>query len=107
MPRQSESKFYTSIKKDLDAIPNSWLVRIQQLGHSGTPDLIMCINGHFVALELKKSANAKGTRLQRYNIDKIQGAFGYAAIVHPDNWDLVFFQLKELSKKRIGVRTYD
>lgn len=45
----------------------------------GVPDLLMCIAGHFVAIELK-SASGKLTEAQRVNIDAIRYSGGQAFV---------------------------
>jgi hypothetical protein len=56
----------------------------------GIPDLIICVDGLFVAWELKRSrdeAEKSSGRivLQRYTCLRIQRAGGQAEIVHPEN----------------------
>lgn len=53
---------------------------------SGVPDLLCCINGTFVAIEVK-SDTGKPSALQLANIADIQGAGGVAMVLHPKDWD--------------------
>jgi len=76
---------------------------IQQRTIRGSPDLMGCINGYFLALELKSHEKAAVSPLQEYNIDSIIRAGGYALIVHPQNWEATKVMLKFYStqeKKR-------
>ena len=45
------------------------------------PDIIACINGHFVAFEVKQPGKTT-TKLQEWNIEEIQKAGGQAHCVH-------------------------
>jgi len=67
-------------------MPKTWAVKIQQASIVGTPDILACVNGYFVALELKRDAKSKTTPIQDYNIDKINEAGGSALIVCPSSW---------------------
>lgn len=69
---------------------------------SGTPDLLLCVNGTFVALELKKDAKSKPTELQKHNLNRIIQAGGLAFVVYPENWQDVFNTLKLLSGENHG-----
>ena len=48
----------------------------------GTPDIIACVNGHFVALEVK-ATTGKPSELQLYHLRNIMLAGGYSAIIVP------------------------
>ena len=56
----------------------------------GIPDIIGCVNGQYVALEVKRSeseANKQTGRtvLQRHTINKIRKVGGYATFIYPLN----------------------
>lgn len=70
---------------------------IQQASIRGTPDLLVSINGRFVALELKRSQTASVTELQLYNIAKINESGGYATLVYPENLDVIMKELEEIA----------
>ena len=53
---------------------------------SGIPDILCCIRGRFVALELKTEKGAP-TVLQKYNLFKIQEAGGYARVLKPSEFE--------------------
>lgn len=63
---------------------------VKQFGCSfskaGIPDLLCCINGHFVGLEIK-SATGRPTPLQEYNVNKIIKSGGHALILYPKDWE--------------------
>lgn len=48
---------------------------------AGLPDLIICVNGHFVGLEVKRPGN-KPTLIQAMTIAKIVSAHGWARVVY-------------------------
>jgi hypothetical protein len=82
-----EKDFKVKVQKWLKSLPNVWSVKIQQRSISGTPDILACINGRFVAFELKKDHKSKITRLQEHNIKLIRDANGYAVVLHPENFE--------------------
>ncbi len=60
----------------------------------GIPDLIMCVNGFFVATEIK-SETGKVSELQKINIDLIKKSGGIAMILRPSEFD----KFKELIER--------
>ena len=52
----------------------------------GTPDILACVNGHFVAVEVK-AENGKPSELQLYHIEQIQKAGGYGIILYPKDFE--------------------
>ena len=52
---------------------------------SGVPDLLCCINGRFVGVELKTD-DGKVAELQQYNIDKIKKSGGVALVLRPSDF---------------------
>jgi len=50
------------------------------------PDILCCINGHFVGLELK-AIGGKPSELQLWNLDRIDRAGGLGLLVDPINWE--------------------
>ena len=57
----------------------------------------MCVNGMFVALELKKTADEKPDLLQEHKIACINRAQGIGIKTYPENWEKVYRVLKILS----------
>lgn len=82
--QQRETLFKKRVLTRLKEIPRLWVVKIQQVALRGTPDLLMCYKGYFIAWELKTS-NGKVSALQQYNIIAIQEADGTARVVTPEN----------------------
>lgn len=52
--------------------------------------MVLCVNGRFIALELKRDAKSKATRLQSYTLDQITQSGGLGFVVSPENWNDVF-----------------
>lgn len=97
MGRQPESILKQRVLKDLKTLPNTYAVKIQQVVIRGTPDILACVNGKFVAIELKKDSNVKPDALQIHELKKIFRAGGLGCVVHPDNWQETFEHLQKLS----------
>ena len=53
---------------------------------AGVPDLLCCVGGRFVAVELK-SENGKPSNLQIYNIEEIKKSGGIAFVLYPQNFE--------------------
>ena len=53
---------------------------------SGTPDLLCCINGYFVAIEVK-AENGHPSALQLQKIKEIRDAGGFGYVVYPSGWN--------------------
>ena len=53
---------------------------------AGVPDLIACVNGYFVGIEVKSDIG-QPSEIQLYNIREIIDCGGFAVIVRPENFD--------------------
>lgn len=94
MSKQPESVFKDRIKPKLGAL--GFFEKIQQEGIRGTPDILGCIGGFFIALELKKDARSKPSQLQVFKLIKIYQAGGLAFVVSPKSWEEIHVGLKSL-----------
>lgn len=65
----------------------------------GVPDFLLSVSGYFIALELKSSHKSKVSALQQYNVDRINKAQGRAYIVYPENWDIIYDELKLIASR--------
>lgn len=83
----AEKQFENKIKKYLDSM-GCWYVKYfaNSFTKSGIPDLIACVNGFFVAIEVKAS-NGKPSKLQIYNKEKIREAGGISIILYPEDFE--------------------
>ena len=57
-------------------------------GRSGVPDIVCCVNGYFLAIEVKTGTN-KPTALQVREIEAIRRYNGVAVVANDENWDTV------------------
>ena len=105
MSKKPETVFREKVVAKLKQLPNCAIFSIQQVAIRGTPDLLVCLNGFFVALELKASQKAKVSQLQDYALRKIINAGGIAFIVYPANWEGIFQELLKLAYAE--VQLYD
>ena len=94
----AEKVFENAIKKYLDA-QGCWYVKFfaNSFTKKGIPDLLCCINGHFVAIEVK-AANGKPSELQEWNVKKIRDAKGIAIVLYPKDFPR-FKRMVETLKK--------
>lgn len=90
-----EKDFQRFVLKKLRELPASWWVKINDRVTVGLPDIIGCVAGVFVAIELK--TKSKVTAIQAYTLRRIDAANGEAYVVRPDNFAEVFDHLKRLS----------
>ncbi|RKD25230.1 VRR-NUC domain-containing protein [Caminicella sporogenes DSM 14501] len=92
----TEKQFQGKVIKFLKSQPNTWFFKVFGGGYqrAGIPDLICCINGVFIAIELKGD-NGKPTEIQKMNIRNINAAGGIGVILYPEG----FKKFKKLIKE--------
>ena len=108
-----EKQFENKIKKFLKE-QNCYYIKYWgggQFTKSGVPDLLICCNGYFVAVEVK-AENGKPSELQLYNIDEIKKAGGFAMILYPNQFEefkKLIFLLKNVidSNKKLLYNNID
>ncbi|MBE6089864.1 MAG: VRR-NUC domain-containing protein [Clostridium beijerinckii] len=95
----AEKIFENEIKKFLSALPNTWFFKYWAgpYSKSGIPDIVACVNGYFVGIEVK-AENGHASELQKRNIKLIQRAKGYGYIVYPKDFEKLKKELMELCK---------
>lgn len=79
-----ENKIKTFLKKE-----GAWSIKYwagSKFTKDGIPDILACVNGYFVAIEVK-AKNGKPSELQLYNVRKIREAGGIAVILYPDQFE--------------------
>ncbi len=84
-----ETTFKIRLFTYFNKIPGLWYVKTQQVSIRGTPDILMCYKGRFIAMELKRSKDAVITAVQEYNLQKINDCGGLGLVVYPDNFKVV------------------
>lgn len=93
----AEKNFENKIKKFLKE-NNVWFVKYfaNRMTKSGIPDILACVNGYFVAIEVK-AENGKPSELQKYHRDKINESMGMAVILYPQDYHLFQQLVKSLN----------
>jgi Holliday junction resolvase len=89
---QLESKIQSRILKGLKEA-GIYAHKNIATNRSGIPDIIACVDGAYVALEVK-SPGGKPTELQLYNIEQIRKSGGIAEIVY--SWEDVAKLIRSL-----------
>lgn len=56
-----------------------------QFTKAGVPDILACVNGQFVAIELK-TETGRLSKLQEYNLAKIKESGGQAFVLRPSSF---------------------
>ena len=97
-----EKQFEKKVRAFLKTLGVQWHFKVfaNAFQESAIPDLVGCVNGRFVALEVK-SSTGKPSKPQLYKIDLINAAGGFATVVSPKNWEEVKQELIRISE---GVR---
>jgi hypothetical protein len=94
--KKPETKFKEKVLKDLKSLgKNVWFVKIQQVAIRGTPDLIICAAGLFVAIELKVE-NGEVDLLQAKTLLDITNANGRSFVVTPGSWPEVLREIESI-----------
>lgn len=82
-----EKNFENKIKRFLDA-EGAWYVKFfaNSYTRSGVPDLLCCVNGYFIAVEVK-AQNGQPSALQLHNCTEIRVAGGFSFILYPSGFE--------------------
>lgn len=83
----SEKVFENKIKSYLKSI-GAYFIKTHgdRFSKVGTPDILACVNGNFVAIEVK-GEKGKPSELQCYHIEQIIKAGGIGYILYPKGFD--------------------
>ena len=83
----SEKIFETKVKNYIESV-GGWQVKFfaNSMTKKGIPDVLACVNGYFVAIEVK-AQNGRPSELQIYHCRKIRDAGGFAFILYPSGFD--------------------
>lgn len=95
-----EKQFENKIRGFLETLPKQWHLKYWGGGRfatAGIPDIIGCINGRFIGIEVK-ATKGKPSPLQIRNVDLINKAGGYATIVYPNQFEELQEDLLKISK---------
>lgn len=97
----AEEKTFENKIKDYLKEKGAWFIKYWgggQFTKAGIPDLLVCYNGKFIAIELKAS-NGKPSLLQIITLEKIRNAAGYGFLLYPSDFN-DFKQFIESSNER-------
>ena len=83
--KQSETSFKEKVLADLKTLRNCWCLKTMERGRHGTPDLLICLDGKFVAIELKKEGG-RVMKIQELTLEKIMAAGGISFVASPSTW---------------------
>lgn len=79
--QQIQKKIINLLESEYDA----YVVKVISASKSGVPDVLACIEGKFVGIEVKKpSTKDNVSKLQEYNLDKITKSGGFSMVA----WDV-------------------
>lgn len=84
-----EKQFENKVKRFLNEFPQKiWFTKIWGGGYqkAGIPDLICCVNGIFISVELKGSIG-RASELQKYNTNRINESGGIGIILYPEGFE--------------------
>jgi hypothetical protein len=99
MARKSETNFrINTVVPALKLLKHTYFMSIQQVAICADPDILLCINGRFVALELKSDDESIIRPLQTYKLEQIIKAGGVAFRADRSNWAEVHEELLKLSE---------
>lgn len=82
-----EKNFENKVKRFLES-RDCWYVKFfaNRMTKAGVPDLLCCVNGYFVGVEIKAS-KGKPSPLQLWNRDLIRESGGVAIVLYPDRFE--------------------
>lgn len=82
-----EKAFENKVKAFLNSIGAYYIkTHGDRFSKIGTPDILACVNGHFVAVEVK-AENGKPSDLQLYHLEQIENAGGYSFLLYPKDFE--------------------
>jgi len=100
MAATPESKVKKRVREVLDKLGiYHFMPPANGFGRAGIPDIIACMDGHFIAIECK-AGSGKTTALQDRELDRIHNAGGTTYIARESNIDELQQLLRE---KRSGL----
>lgn len=94
-----EKTFENKIKRFIES-EGGWQVKFfaNRMTKTGIPDILACINGYFVAIEVK-AQNGHPSELQLHHCKKIREAGGFAFVLYPSGYEYFKQFVKDLKKE--------
>lgn len=102
MAKKQETLFRQRVVKELRTLDNTVIFSIQQRAIRGSPDILLCCNSLFIALELKTDEGDVDP-LQEKILNDVSKAKGVALVARPHNWKKCFEMLMEISVQNIEL----
>lgn len=96
----AQEKIFENKLKGFLKEQGAWFIKYwagSKFTKEGIPDILCCVNGYFVAIEVK-AQNGKPSPLQLYNVREIRKAGGFAFVLYPSGYEQFkkfIFNLKE------------
>lgn len=84
----AEKQFEEKVKRLLND-RGAWFIKYwagAQFTRSGVPDILACVNGYFIGIEVK-AQNGRASELQLYHVRKIREAGGFAFVLYPSAYE--------------------
>jgi hypothetical protein len=91
-----EKQFQEKVKEDLRLLPETYFLKTQERGRRGVPDILACIRGKFVAIELK-AETGRLAPIQKNTLEKIAMSGGIAFVAKPSTWEMQLRMLSDLA----------
>lgn len=93
-----EKTFENKVKAFIEQ-EGGWQVKFfaNRMTKEGIPDLLTCIDGHFVAIEVK-AQNGKPSELQKRTCKEIRESNGFAFILYPSGFNYFKMFVRNLKK---------
>lgn len=104
MSKKPETNFKERITPYLKKLERTWFVKTQMIAVCGIPDFLLCVNGQFVAIELKKDEHEEPSKLQSWVLRKIIAAGGIGLVVYPRNWNAIHKILVKLASAEVRYK---
>ncbi len=77
----TEQQVQKKIINYIESLESSYVVKVVSATKSGVPDILACIDGNFVGIEVKRPESRNTvSKLQEYNLNLIEKANGYSMV---------------------------
>ena len=100
----AEKQFEQRVKKFLEE-QGAYFIKYWgggQYTKAGIPDVLACVNGMFMGVELK-APRGKPSELQLHNLKKIDEAGGFGVLLYPKDFDLFKGLVKAVKEHEVEV----
>ncbi len=77
----TEQQIQKKIINYIESLDETYVVKVVSATKSGVPDILACIDGKFVGIEVKRPESRNTvSKLQEYNLNLIERANGYSIV---------------------------